>query len=138
MKVAPAAKKPVLQAFVGAGQEGPAEVQDVLGEGEAHPDEAGVDHPVDHAVELVPVEQRQQQDDRALGALLDHRRDEDRGGGHRFLDGGARGAQDLRRHRVHQRRRRGRDHRAPGEEAGQEQGGFRLEPVHPQERRAWP
>ena len=52
--------------------EGPAEVEDVLGEGEATGDERRVDDPVDRAADVAPAPEEQGQQAQALGELLDH------------------------------------------------------------------
>ena len=62
---------------VGAG-----EVEDVLGEREADAHEAGVDQTVEDAVDHVPAQPQQQQDEGALGGLLGDRCHHDRGPDH--------------------------------------------------------
>ena len=57
-----------------------AEVEDVLGEGEAAGDRRGVDEAVDRSVEVAAPHPEDEQHAEALGALLDERRLDDRGG----------------------------------------------------------
>ena len=57
------------------------DVEDVLGEREAEPDDAAVDRAVERAVELAQAERARERDERdaeALEALLEHRREDGR------------------------------------------------------------
>ena len=110
------------------------EVLHVLGEGEAGRAHAGVDHAVGDAVELVPEEPPDEQDEHALERLLGERGDEHRRRRERRL-GVGRGLEDGDGARVEQRRQDGRDEGAPEERPDEVAGGLGLEAVEPQERR---
>ena len=115
--------------------EGGAEIEDVLGEGEAGGGEAGDDDAVDDPGEVPSAEEEDQQDGGRLGGLLDDRRDDRRpegvgagrvGGGRRYPSGREAVGDDR-----DERRRAG----TPGEGEEQIPPGPRLDPVEPAERR---
>ena len=107
-------------AGVGAG-----EVEDVLGEREADADEPGVDQPVEDAVDHVPSQPQQQQDEGALGGLLGDGRDDDRRPHHPATGDAV--VDDL-----EDQRGGGRHQRPPAEGHGQQPAGFGLVAVQPQ------
>ncbi len=117
--------------------EGVAEVEDVLGEREPRRRDARYDDAVDDAVEVPAAEEEQQQYGRGLRRLLHHRRDERRAP--RVRVGVLRRVygvqQPLRGETVGQQRDEGRRARPPREREDQVAPWFRLDPVHPAERR---
>ena len=117
--------------------EGVAEVEDVLGEGEAGGGDPGDDDAVDDPVEVAAAEEEEQQDGGGLGRLLDDRRDDGRAPGVSASDGVGRSsvASQLGGEAVGEDRDQGRGARAPGEGEEQVAPGLGLDPVEPAERR---
>ena len=58
----------------GLGHGGPGEIEDVLGEGEAHSDEEAVDEAVHRPVDVLVEREEYDEQAQALGGLLDDRR----------------------------------------------------------------
>ena len=110
-----------------------AQVEDVLAEGEPGADQTGIHDAVDHAVELAPPQQDDEQHAEPLEALLDEWRPEHRGDDVRVLRAGQpHGDRDA---GVEEERPCGCADRTPGERQHQHQRRLGLVAVQPEERR---